>query len=301
MAEDKSLKPKTFRVDEETVEKIRNIAETIGGSQQEAFTKLIETYELQSSKSVLPDQKTNIEQFEKYVTALTHLYMVSLETNQNVTETVRTEFNALLGSKDKTIQGLQEQLSAAKQSEEDSIKKTESFKQENAKLKELLDVKESDYKSQAANLQSMLKDKDNLNEALAESCAQEKQKNHLLQERAESLELEIKELSNIKEALSALRTEHEQLLKSKKSLEQELQAAKDSCEKIAANLKQHESFVLKQCQQQSQFELDKTVLNMERKYQEQIQALKEEKQSEIDKYQQKYFLLLEKRQEKKEE
>lgn len=91
MAEDKVLKPKTFRIDKETVEKIRKIAETIGGNQQDAFTKLIDAYELQSSKSVLPDQKINIEQFEKHVSVLTHMYMISLENNQSMAETVRTE------------------------------------------------------------------------------------------------------------------------------------------------------------------------------------------------------------------
>ena len=70
MAEDKVLKPKSFRIDDETADKFKQISASIGGNQQEAFVKLIETYELQSSKSALPDQRTNIEQFEKYINAL---------------------------------------------------------------------------------------------------------------------------------------------------------------------------------------------------------------------------------------
>ena len=38
-----------------------------------------------------------------------------LEDNQNITETVRTEFDALLKSKDTTIQDLQEKLTVANQ------------------------------------------------------------------------------------------------------------------------------------------------------------------------------------------
>lgn len=294
MEEEKILKPKTFRIDEETANKIRKISETIGGNQQEAFVKLIETYELQSSKSALPDQRTNIEQFEKYINILTHMYMVSLENNQNVTETVRTEFDALLNSKDVTIQGLQEQLSAAKKSTEDSIKKAEDSEREIAELKDSFVSKESDYVTQIANLQSMLADKDNLNKALTNSCAEEKQKNSSLQEKINSIDQENKELSNVKAELLRLKAEYDQLLKNRENLEKELQENKASYHDMIADLKQNESFVLEQYKQQSQLELEKTVLSLERKYQEQIQELKEQKQTEIDIYQQKYFSLLEK-------
>ena len=43
MEEEKILKPKTFRIDEETANKIRKISETIGGNQQEAFVPCIVT------------------------------------------------------------------------------------------------------------------------------------------------------------------------------------------------------------------------------------------------------------------
>jgi len=294
MAEEKVLKPKTFRIDEETADKIRKISETIGGNQQEAFAKLIETYELQSSKSTLSKQKTNIEQFEKYINALTRLYMVSLEANQNVSETVRTEFDALLRSKDMTIQGLQEQLSAAKKSVEDSTKKAESSKKETEELKTSFTSKQSDYETQIANLQSMLADKESLNKALSNSYNEERQKNSSLQEKIDTLGQECKELSSVKEELSDIRAERDQLFSSKEDLEKELQSLQISHNQAMADLKQHESLVLEQCKQQSQLELEKTVLGIERKYQEQIQSLKEQKQAEVDVYQQKYFALLEK-------
>lgn len=45
--------------------------------------------------------------------------------------------------------------------------------------------------------------------------------------------------------------------------------------------------------------MKKAILELEQKYQATIQKLKEEKQAEIDKYQQKYFDLLEKTSSKK--
>ena len=96
MADGKELKPKSFRIDDETAEKFKEISNTIGGNQQETLAKLIEAYEFQSGKAILTEKKADIEQFEKYVSAITRMFMGSLEDNQNITETVRTEFDALL-------------------------------------------------------------------------------------------------------------------------------------------------------------------------------------------------------------
>lgn len=74
------------------------------------MAKFIEAYEFQAGKAVLTEKKADIGKYEKCVTAITRVYMTNLEDNQNITETVRTEFNALLHSKDRTIQDLQEKL-----------------------------------------------------------------------------------------------------------------------------------------------------------------------------------------------
>jgi hypothetical protein len=58
-------------------------------------------------------------------------------------------------------------------------------------------------------------------------------------------------------------------------------------------MQQHEQDLLDRQKEQSQIALDKAVLEIEKKYQEQIEKLKTDKQSEVDKYQQKYFDLLE--------
>ena len=99
MADSKELKPKSFRINDETAEKFKEISMNIGGNQQETLSKLIEAYEFQAGKVVLTEKKADIEQFEKYITAITRMFMGSLEDNQNVSETIRTEFDALLKSK----------------------------------------------------------------------------------------------------------------------------------------------------------------------------------------------------------
>lgn len=46
--------------------------------------------------------------------------------------------------------------------------------------------------------------------------------------------------------------------------------------------------VLAHQQEQAQIAIDKAILSVERKYQEQVQALKEKHQVEVDRYQQRY-------------
>lgn len=51
MTDGKELKPKSFRINDETAEKFKEIAASICGNQQETLAKLIESYEFQSGKT----------------------------------------------------------------------------------------------------------------------------------------------------------------------------------------------------------------------------------------------------------
>ena len=77
MADGKELKPKSFRIDDATAEKFKEISADIGGNQQETLAKSIEAYEFQSGKAILTDKKDDIEQFERYTTAITLIFWFS--------------------------------------------------------------------------------------------------------------------------------------------------------------------------------------------------------------------------------
>lgn len=286
MADNKILKPKSFRIDDETADKFKEISATIGGNQQETLAKLIEAFEFQSGKAILTERKTDIEQFEKYVNAITRMYMGSLEDNQNISETVRTEFDALLKSKDATIQDLQEKLTAANQLKEEATIKAKTHADENARLNKYIESLTNEYNSKTDDMESMLADKDKLNKALTDSCNDLKEKIHSMKE-------DIEQLTEIRLELEQLKTKHDTISKEKSDLEQKLQQANATHDKAIADLQQHEKDALDRQKEQSQIALDKAMLETEKKYQEQIEKLKSDKQIEVDKYQQKYFDLLE--------
>ena len=286
MAEGKELKPKSFRIDDETAERFKEISNTIGGNQQETLAKLIEAFEFQSGKAVLTDKKADIEQFEKYVSAITRMFMGSLEDNQNITETVRTEFDALLKSKDATIQDLQEKLTVAKQLKEDATHKLRTHADENARLNRVIDSLNNEYNSKMDDMQSMLSDKDNLNKALTDSCNDLKAKIEGMKDAAEQSAIFRGELEQLKK-------EHEKVIREHSDLEKQMQQEQTAHEKAVSELRQHETDALERLKEQLQIAQDKAILQIEKSYQEQIQKLKAEKQEEVDKYQQKYFDLLE--------
>lgn len=286
MADGKELKPKSFRIDDETAEKFKEISNTIGGNQQETLAKLIEAFEFQSGKAILTEKKADIEQFEKYVSVITRMFMGSLEDNQNITETVRTEFDALLKSKDATIQDLQEKLTVAKQLKEDATLKARTHADENARLNEVIDSLNNEYNSKMDDMQSMLSDKDNLNKALTDSCNDLKAKIEGMREAAEQSAV-------LRGELDQLKKEHEKVIREQSDLKKQMQQEQTSHEKTVSDLKQHEADALERLKEQLQLAQDKAILQIEKSYQEQMQKLKADKQAEVDKYQQKYFDLLE--------
>ena len=286
MADGKELKPKSFRIDDETAQKFKDISSTIGGNQQETLAKLIEAFEFQSGKAILTEKKADIEQFEKYVTVITRMFMSSLEDNQNITETVRAEFDALLDSKDSIIRDLQGKLQKAQQVEEQFSIKAESLADENVRLNGVIDSLQKEFNSKMDDMQDMLSDKDNLNRALTDSCNSFKAK-------AEGMEEEVKRVAENLEELDRLRKEREIVLKKQSELEGLLKGESSTHEKIVADLRQHEIDALHDQKEQLLFAQEKAVLEIEKKYQELVQELKAKAQSEVDRYQKKYFDLLE--------
>ena len=237
MADEKILKPKSFRITDETADAFKQISAEIGGNQQEALAKLIEAYEFQKGKAILTEKKADIDQFEQYITVFTRMYMSSLEDNQTITTTVRTEFEALLQSKDQTIQNLQSQLTTAKQLKEESTIKAKNFSDENARLNDYIKEQEAKYSSQIENLQSQLSDKDNLNLALTDSCNDLKSKLDTLQE-------EHREVVSIHSKIAELTDKCTKLEHSKAEAENALKSENNRHEQEVIQLKQHEADTL---------------------------------------------------------
>lgn len=201
MAENRELKPKSFRIDDLTAEKFKEISGRIGGNQQETMAKLIEAYEMQAGKAAFPDKKADIEEFERYAGMLSRMYMSAIESNQNLTQTIRNEYAAQLMSKDDIIQDLQTKLADAKQ--------------ENSHAGELLNrviSEKNQLKTELEQTKAMLADKEKLNIALSETCATQKAKIDRLPDAEGELDKARRQIMELQEKLQAAEIESQKLL-----------------------------------------------------------------------------------------
>lgn len=286
MADSKELKPVSYRIDDETKEKFKQITAEIGGNQQETMNVLINAYYLQSKQNGLEEFRGSIDQFQAYVTSIVTMYTNSLQANHDMKTSVMQEFEALLQSKDNTIQDLQSQLTAAKRQQEEAAAKSETYAGENTRLNEYIESLKKEFNSKLDDMQSMLADKESLNKALTDSCNE-------LKSKVDVMSAEHEEVVALRAKLVKISNEKDTLDKNITEAEKKLDKANKAYEKSIAYQKQHEIDSVERVKAALQIEKDKAVLEIESNYREQIQTLKEQKQSEIDKYQQKYLELLE--------
>ena len=154
---------------------------------------------------------------------------------------------------------------SANQSKEEAVSKAKVYEDENKALSGNIEKLQKEYTQKTNDLQSMLLDKESLNKALTDSCNELKLKlDQMKQEHDENIAL--------KERIAELIQERDKALKQVEYGEEAISSLREKL----------------------QIEHEKAILELERKYHE-------EKQAEVDKYQKKYFELLEKMNAPKEE
>lgn len=275
------LKPKSFRIDDETAEKIKEITAEIGGNQQETLAKMIEAYEFQRGKAVLTGRKDDIDKFEKFITMLTRMYMSVLEENQNITETVRMEFEALLRSKDVTIQDLQEKKDLLQKEKEEAVLAKNVLKDDNNSLSKRIETETSSNQEKFIQFMAMLKDKDELNKALTDSCLEQKKQieNHVQSiEGVKHTEQKLAEAIKISASLEQKNSDLELHIKQLDTMIEEIKEKSVQSIDHAVEIKE--------------LEFQKRLFETEKKHQREVSALEQEKRVEIDTYQNKYLSLL---------
>ena len=263
MEDSRALKPKSLRIDDETAQKFKEIANSIGQNQQETMQLLINTYHMQQKKTGLSEHKASLEQFESYATSLISMYTQSLQANHDLRETVLQEMDATLKSKDSVIQDLQEKMAAAKQKKEDAEAQATVYSNENKALDK-----------ENTRLQSALADKESLNIALNDSCSH-------LKAKCEAMEVDAGQSEALREQLDHIKAEHEKALREQADLQKQLQQEQEA-----------HTDAMEQIQAKAQLKQYKALLEAEKAHQQEIQSLKAQTQAEIDTYQQKYFDLL---------
>ncbi|MGL4656124.1 MAG: hypothetical protein ACRCWM_09625 [Sarcina sp.] len=120
--ENKELKVKSFRVDEDTFAKFKEIASSEFGNQSQCLEALINIYETEESKSTLIGRRLEIESFQDYINKINRLFVTSLQLSSDAEERAKEGFVKKLEAKDEALSVLKTKM--------------DSLKEENASLKE---------------------------------------------------------------------------------------------------------------------------------------------------------------------
>ena len=250
------LKPRSFRIDEETADKFRKIGESIGANQQETLERLIQAYELQVGKSTLTERKADMEKFEGYVAILNRMYMASLEDNQHITDVVRESFEDALKSKDQTIQELQKKESQAEMDRNEAVNLMEAYKKESEDLRKELEASQKSCETVKASLA----DKDQLNKALTDTCNE-------LRAKVESLKEDQQQMEALRKDLEAAKAIQEATAK---QLKEEQAAGKKALEDLQSKLEVAQERAILEAEKRLQKEQEEQIREINQRYAELI-------------------------------
>ena len=216
---------KSFRISDETKERLELLSASIGGNKDRVFNTLMDTYSLEQEKATVAasDQEKNVETFEQYANTLVRLYLEALRAVSSSDDRIRGEFHNQLEENAKTIKELRNQRD--RMVNELTLEKTNAQKEAvefQAKNKELTAAIERLEKSLAA-ANEQVDAKQAMNAVLLSQVKQtEKEKEEYNQMAARFHELE-KQLENEKTSSR----------KEKQAFEEELRKAISEKEKAA--------------------------------------------------------------------
>lgn len=257
------IKPATFRLNEEDINRFKEFAAQNNLNQQEAFTSLLNTLELSNAKSALGDRSKSIEVFQTTVNSLVKFYINSLEENATAEERIREELNQQISSKDNTISALYEQVQDLK-NERDFLKnQITELEDKNKLLSDKNDKLENDILDKSKAIEIANRNNSNLQDQVAE-YKEYKNINIELEKSLESLKKDNSSLASDKTSLGNVVTKLQGEIDNKDNM---ITFYKDQVAKL----------------EQAEMNSKAEIKNLQDKYAGEIDKLKVDHKDELDK------------------
>lgn len=268
--EKKDLKPTTYRLDETTKEKFKQIANDINANQDDTLNILINAYYLQNKQAELSEHKADIDKFQAYITSIISMYTNALQSNHDTKELVKAEFNALLVSKDSLIADLQEKIKAVQQDKSEAIELTGTIQQENDTLKEQLEILTKTLQEKTERLEEQKE----TNLLLKNDLNMTKNDNNLLKEEYTRISEENSKIQEFQVQLTQLQQDKQNLIFEKKQLADEIIKQKNEFTKTITELEQDKIKAVEWAKKDVELAIKEEYSSQIEKYREEIYNLK---------------------------
>lgn len=281
--------PKAFRITESTADKFKEIAQEIGGNQQQTLARLIEVYEAELGRESMPEMRESIDTFEGYVRAATNMYMQALESNQNMRALVRTEYEGQLKSKDMIIEDLQAKVTEAQQTakiatdaEESYLAMIDKLKTDNYDLSVKLNSEKEDFNRKNDDWNHKY---DVLNEKYQKLQDAEQEFRQLIGTLMKEKDKLTEENTRLQEQRDSINANIAELTYTNKSISAELKAYKTQVEEEQQRQEKAQQQYKKQLETENRLAIKELENELKEKHREEIDKLR----TELDKYKELYY------------
>ena len=259
------IKPKYFRVDDETASKIEQLSTEVFNSKNECLKALVQLYELEQSEKTMPGFAADIDNFRAHLSIIEESYLHLLQLNADGELRIREEYSLELSTMTKNMAALQESLEAAKN-------ELKTYKELYREQRDLANKQHEELdKAYIAQI-----DKEKLVKILEEQLGQLKVDLDSLAAELASREERLARFDTMEAENEKLRAENgrleEQITLYEKQLEAEKKAAADALAKAEAAA----SDSLGQALKDADFEKEKALFELKSKHQDEINQLKQQ-------------------------
>ena len=297
----KELKPRSFRLSDDTCEKLKELTKELSGNQEEVLAQLIQTFEMEKGKNLLPDRKKEITDFQNYTEMLTKMFMHSLEDYAVLEEKILLQYEDKLRSKDETIVDLQGKVTELKQIKEQAVTTAKTKTDENSILTKELEEIKADFTDKLRRVESNLQDKEGLVEELKESKNKANEQIASLTMELSKARTQLGEVDNLKKNVANITKKLEEAKQQISNMEKEKVNIETAHKNEISLVKEKAAMAEKNYKKEAEFATKRVEMEKEKALMEQAKVLKEEAdkmeqkyKADVEKYQKKYEEMLDK-------
>lgn len=277
------IRQTNFRVDTESANAFRAFCEENGYNQAQGFDHLIQVLELNKAKTCIEGRLTEITTFEEYIKKIMDSYLTSLQIAQNTEERVREDYKTDIALRDKALADNEQKIIKR----DEKINQLTSEIQNNQKIAKEAVQSAENAKKQAESASQIASEKEKINSMLSSKLAEAEEKlsgYDKLKSEEESLKKNISDLQHSNELAKAetnhLKEQYDNTVKQLQETTDALSAANEKVNELTGqitSLKRDLAEQAKELKQEQELAVERAVTHAEKKMQEQIVALIEEK------------------------
>lgn len=263
--ETNEIKPKYFRIDDETAAKIEQLSTEVFNSKNECLKSLVQLYELEQSKKTMPGFATDIDNFRAHLSIIEESYLHLLQLNADGELRIREEYSLELSTMMKNNAALQESLDATKS-------EIRTFKD---LYREQRDLANSRYE-ELNKTNTALSDKEKLVKMLETQMEQLKENLDSVTAELASKEDRFAQFDILEAEKEKLQMENGRLEEQITLYEKQLEAEKKSSVEALAKASAEASANLEQALKNAEFEKEKALFELKSQHQDEINQLKQQ-------------------------